>query len=67
MRKDFLLEDLKKIIDSMSSEAKNAGVKIVTGDTKVVGKGKCDKIFINTSGIGILVKGPLSYFVRGKG
>lgn len=52
----FPVEDLKKIIDSMSSEAKNAGVKIVTGDTKVVGKGKCDKIFINTAGIGILSK-----------
>jgi len=52
----FSVEDLKKIIDSMSYEAKNAGVKIVTGDTKVVGKGKCDKIFINTAGIGILSK-----------
>jgi hydrogenase expression/formation protein HypE len=41
----------------MSSEAKNAGVKIVTGDTKVVEKGKCDKIFITTSGIGILQPG----------
>jgi len=54
LEEGFPVEDLKKIIDSMSSEAKIAGVKIVTGDTKVVEKGKCDKIFINTSGIGFL-------------
>lgn len=46
--------DLEKIVVSMAREAENAGVKIVTGDTKVVDKGKCDKIFINTSGIGLL-------------
>jgi hydrogenase expression/formation protein HypE len=50
----FPLKSLTLIADSMSSEAEKAGVKIVTGDTKVVEKGKCDKIFINTSGIGIL-------------
>ena len=38
----------------MAEEAKKANVKIVTGDTKVVDNGKCDKIFINTSGIGLL-------------
>jgi hydrogenase expression/formation protein HypE len=38
----------------MAAEAKKAGIKIVTGDTKVVDKGKCDKVFINTSGIGII-------------
>ncbi len=48
------LEDLENIVKTMSEEAKNAGVSIVTGDTKVVNKGKCDKVFINTSGIGIL-------------
>lgn len=48
----FPMEDLKKIVISMSKEAGKAGVKIVTGDTKVVNKGKCDKLFINTSGIG---------------
>ncbi len=56
LEEGFPIEDLKTIIDSMSAEAKKAGVKIVTGDTKVVEKGKCDKIFINTSGIGILSK-----------
>jgi len=47
-------EDLEKIVDSMAEESKVAGVNIITGDTKVVEKGKCDKIFINTSGIGSL-------------
>lgn len=54
LEEGFPVEDLIIIIDSMSVEAKKAGVKIVTGDTKVVEKGKCDKIFINTSGIGIM-------------
>jgi hydrogenase expression/formation protein HypE len=51
----FLLDDLKKIVESMAREAVNARVKIVTGDTKVVGKGKCDRIFINTAGTGVLL------------
>ena len=52
----FPMNDLETIVKSMAEEAKKAGVKIVTGDTKVVDKGKCDKIFINTSGIGVLNK-----------
>ncbi len=52
----FPMKDLEKIILSMAKEARNAKVSIVTGDTKVVNRGKCDKIFINTSGIGILNK-----------
>ncbi|MFW0884127.1 hydrogenase expression/formation protein HypE [Candidatus Acidulodesulfobacterium sp. H_13] len=48
----FLIEDLKRIINSVVQEAKKSGVKIVTGDTKVVPVGKADGIFINTSGIG---------------
>lgn len=52
----FLLSDLEIIVETMAAEAKKAGVKIVTGDTKVVGRGKCDKVFINTSGIGVLKK-----------
>ena len=47
-------EDLQQIIDAMSETAKNAGVKIVTGDTKVVEKGRGDGIYINTAGIGFL-------------
>ncbi len=49
-------DDLEKITKSMRDEAVKAGVQIVTGDTKVVNKGKCDKIFINTAGIGYLNK-----------
>jgi hydrogenase expression/formation protein HypE len=45
--------DLEAILDSMKSESDAAGVTIVTGDTKVVPGGKADKIFINTSGIGV--------------
>jgi hydrogenase expression/formation protein HypE len=48
------VEDLWKIVVSMRQAADLAGVKIVTGDTKVVEKGKGDKLFINTSGIGII-------------
>ncbi len=50
----FSIKELEMIVSSMADEAKNADVFIVTGDTKVVNKGQCDKIFINTSGIGIL-------------
>jgi hydrogenase expression/formation protein HypE len=50
----FPMNDLVLIADSMAGAAADAGVKIVTGDTKVVDKGKCDKLFITTSGIGIL-------------
>lgn len=50
----FPLEDLKKILASMRRAAGFAGVQVVTGDTKVVPKGAVDKIFINTSGIGLL-------------
>lgn len=48
----FPIKDLENITESLAREAKNAGVAVVTGDTKVVNKGKCDKIFINTAGIG---------------
>jgi hydrogenase expression/formation protein HypE len=50
----FSLEELEVIVRSMAEEAKNAGVRIVTGDTKVVPSGKADKLFINTAGIGLL-------------
>lgn len=52
----FPYEDLKKIVTTMAEEAQKAGVRIVTGDTKVVNKGQCDKLFINTAGIGFLEK-----------
>ena len=50
----FPMNDLVLIADSMAEEAVIAGVRIVTGDTKVVDKGKCDKLFITTSGTGTL-------------
>jgi hydrogenase expression/formation protein HypE len=52
----FPLEDLERIVLSMAAELRRAHVKIVTGDTKVVNKGKCDKIFITTAGVGKLEK-----------
>jgi len=64
----FILEeglpsaDLKKIVKSMALEAEKAGIQIVTGDTKVVDKGKCDKIFINTTGIGFFKSGKKDYY-----
>ena len=51
------IDDLWKIVLSMKEAARKSGVKIVTGDTKVVDKGKGDKIFINTSGIGVIKEG----------
>lgn len=50
----FEISELEKIVKSMADTAKEAGVKIVTGDTKVVERGSCDKIYINTTGIGII-------------
>ena len=53
----FAISDLKKILQSMKNYAAEADVLIVTGDTKVVPKLAADKIFINTSGVGIIPKG----------
>lgn len=53
----FAISELEKIAEAMSVTAHECGVQIVTGDTKVVQKGAADKIFINTSGIGILSDG----------
>jgi hydrogenase expression/formation protein HypE len=50
----FPIASLKKIAHSIASEAKKAGVLIAAGDTKVVKRGQCDKIFINTTGIGVV-------------
>jgi len=50
----FSVEELEKVISSLGNTAREAGVQVVAGDTKVVEHGACDKIFINTSGIGFL-------------
>ncbi|MBV9087965.1 MAG: hydrogenase expression/formation protein HypE, partial [Acidobacteriaceae bacterium] len=49
-------EELRRIVASMSEAAKSAGVQLVAGDTKVVNRGKGDKIFISTTGIGVIEK-----------
>jgi hydrogenase expression/formation protein HypE len=51
------IPDLIKITDSVAKASRRAGVQIVAGDTKVVPKGHVDKIFINTSGIGVIPHG----------
>ena len=46
--------DLKRVLESLRAAADRCGVRIVTGDTKVVPRGKADKLFINTAGVGVL-------------
>ena len=53
----FLVSDLERILISTKKVLDNTGIKIVTGDTKVVVRGSTDKIFINTSGIGLVSSG----------
>jgi len=53
----FLITDLEKIVNSVQQAAAEAGVKIAAGDTKVVNQGSADKLFINTSGVGIVPTG----------
>ena len=56
LEEGFPMLELEEIVKSLAEEARFAKVAIVTGDTKVVNKGKCDKIFINTAGIGMVRK-----------
>ncbi|MBN1690299.1 MAG: hydrogenase expression/formation protein HypE [Dehalococcoidia bacterium] len=51
------IDDLRRIMESVKDTAAEAGVQIVTGDTKVVERGKADKLFINTAGIGLIEGG----------
>ncbi len=59
----FIIEEgteialLRRIVASMAEEAAKAGVRIVTGDTKVVGRGSADKVFVTTSGVGAIPPG----------
>jgi hydrogenase expression/formation protein HypE len=50
----FSIEELRRVVNSLQRAASDAGVQIVTGDTKVVEKGKGDGLFINTTGIGLV-------------
>jgi len=51
------MEDLRRVVESARAAAARVGVPIVTGDTKVVGRGSGDQIFVNTSGVGIVPAG----------
>jgi hydrogenase expression/formation protein HypE len=57
LEEGFPLGDLARIVDSMALSAKQAGVPVVTGDTKVVERGKGDGVFITTTGVGLLPAG----------
>ncbi len=53
----FYLSELEQIVGSVQKAAQEAGVAIITGDTKVVTRGSADKLFINTAGVGIIAEG----------
>lgn len=57
LEEGFPMEDLRRICASMAEAAREAGVGIVTGDTKVVNRGHGDGVFINTSGVGVVPAG----------
>ena len=54
LEEGLALDDLRRVVASMSEAARDAGVQLVTGDTKVVNRGKGDKVFITTTGIGVI-------------
>jgi hydrogenase expression/formation protein HypE len=54
LEEGFPMRDLERVLNSMKQAAQKAGVQVVTGDTKVVERGRGDKIYINTAGIGFL-------------
>jgi hydrogenase expression/formation protein HypE len=57
LEEGFPLRDLARIVESMADAARQAGVPVVTGDTKVVERGKGDGVFITTTGVGVLPDG----------
>ena len=57
LEEGLLIEDLKRLAASMAATCREAGVEIVTGDTKVVERGKADGVFITTSGVGVVPAG----------
>ena len=57
LEEGFPLADLRKIVNSMAKAAQEADVSIITGDTKVVERGKGDGVFITTTGVGVVPKG----------
>ena len=57
LEEGFPLADLKRIVESMAAASREAGVPVVTGDTKVVERGKGDGVFITTTGVGVVPAG----------
>jgi hydrogenase expression/formation protein HypE len=57
LEEGLAVDDLRRVVESMRAAAAEAGVQLVTGDTKVVNRGKGDKIFITTTGIGVIEHG----------
>jgi hydrogenase expression/formation protein HypE len=57
LEEGLAVEDLRRVVESMRAAAAQAGVQFVTGDTKVVNRGKGDQIFITTTGIGVIENG----------
>ena len=57
LEEGYPIEELRRVAQGMQQAADQAGVRIVTGDTKVVPRGAADKLFINTAGIGVIPKG----------
>lgn len=57
LEEGFPLDDFRRVVDSIRAAALAAGVSVVTGDTKVVGRGKGDGVFVNTSGVGLVPPG----------
>ncbi len=54
LEEGLAVDDLRRVVESMRAAAAEAGVEFVTGDTKVVNRGKGDKVFITTTGIGVI-------------
>ena len=54
LEEGLAVEDLRRVVDSMRAAAEEAGVLLVTGDTKVVNRGKGDQVFITTTGLGVI-------------
>jgi len=57
LEEGFPMADLRRVVASMAAAARDAGVTLVTGDTKVVGRGQGDGVYINTAGIGLIAPG----------
>jgi len=57
LEEGFPLDDLRRVVRSMAEAAGKAQISIVAGDTKVVERGKCDGVYINTAGVGVLEPG----------